>query len=34
VEVGLAGWDLPYSGLHHDTEDGVLQVSVLDTGAV
>jgi hypothetical protein len=34
VEVSLAGWDLPYPGLHHDTEDGVLQVSVFDSGAV
>jgi hypothetical protein len=34
VEVCLAGWDLAYPRLHHDTEDGVLQVSVLDSGAL
>ena len=34
VEVGLAGWDLPHPGLHHDTEDGVLEVFVFDAGAV
>jgi hypothetical protein len=34
VEVGLAGWYLPYPGLHHDPEYGVLQVSVLYSGTV
>ena len=34
MEVGLAGWDLPHPGLNHDTEDGVLQVSIFDAGSV
>jgi hypothetical protein len=34
VEVRLPGWDLADPRLHHDAEDGVLQLPVLDAGAV
>jgi hypothetical protein len=34
VEIRLAGWDLPYPGLYHDPEDGVLYLGVIYARAV
>ena len=33
-KVGLPGWNLSHARLHHDAEDGVLELIVLDAGAV